>query len=175
MVAILKHCCDNVRRVLPFSHLRLGSGLGSQEFERFVCDDFAIQFQSHLPVSQFVVDGFPDGVTEIKIPVVCFDVDRSVKGWPPFALVIKNSGMIDAIIHLLILATSNVDNESEFDIHHGRNLGCHLGNFWQCTCCGFPLRVDAKRSHAYFGFTFCHEFSLVFGLPRIHRVTQDGG
>jgi len=114
-----------------------------------------------MPVPEFVVNGIPDGVSEVEIPVVFFDVNNSIKWGALFTLVVEDAGVINAVIQFLILAASDVDNETKFDVDNRFDFGGHFGDFRQRSRVRFPLCVNAIRSHAYFGFAFCHVISVV--------------
>ena len=62
------------------------------------------------------MNGFPDGVSEVEIPVVFFDVNNSIKWGALFTLVVEDAGVINAVIQFLVLAASDVDNETKFDV-----------------------------------------------------------
>ena len=101
------------------------------QFKRLVRDDVPIEFQSHSPVPQFVLDRFPNGVTQIEVPVIGLDVNRSIEGWATFSLIVKDARVINAVEQLLILATFDIDDEAKFHIDHCFDLGGHFCDFWQ--------------------------------------------
>lgn len=84
-----------------------------------------------MPLSDFVLDGFPNCVSQVEVPVIFFDVNDAIKWWALFALIVEDAWVSDAIIQFLILASGNVDNETEFDIDNCFDFGGYFGNFWQ--------------------------------------------
>lgn len=115
----------------PVWALHFVSIFDGEEFKCFFCHHFAIQFKPHMPVPEFVVNRFPDGVSEVEVPVIFFNVNNAIKRGASFALIVEDPGVINAVIQFLVLASRDVDNEAKFDVDNRVDFGGHLRDFRQ--------------------------------------------
>ena len=117
-----------------------------------------------MPVAQLVVNWFPNRIAKIEVPIVRFDVDRSIKRGPLLSLVIQNAGMVDAVEQFLILGTFDVDDEAKFNADLCRYFGGELSDSRQFLRIGVPILIDAVAVDTNGWFFPGHSLAVVPSL-----------
>lgn len=109
-------------------------------------------------MAELVVEGFPDGVSQEKVPVIGFYIDVAGKRRSDFTVGVLDLGMVDTELQLLVFSTFDVHNETEFDINDGWNVSRVFDGGRQFLRIGIPLRVGAKGSNSKAGRRFSHRY-----------------
>ena len=101
------------------------------ELEGFLGDDVSVVFQCHPPVAEFVCDGFPDRITEIKVPVVGFHIFDPCKWWTTISFGVQDPRMIDAKVNRPVFCALDVNDKTELNIDVCTHVCCDFGNVRQ--------------------------------------------
>lgn len=120
-------------------------------------------------MAQLVVDGFPDRITEKKIPVVGLHINIACERRSNAAIGVFDLRMIDTKRQLFVFRTLNVQNESKFHIDDC----CDASRIFEClgkfTRLRIPLSIGAKGSNSESGFCFGHQSCVAWQVGIIRQ------
>ena len=89
----------------------------------------------------------PDGIAQIELPVILFDINLTIEWWPDLAIFIGNIWMVDVISEFLTFGFLDLRDETKLNVYLGGDVNSGLGN---TDCIKYvinsePLRVFNSR------------------------------